>query len=409
MLTDLDTGRFKNILKTLLAISLILAGIWSNSIYAGAAEKWDLKYAIDNSTKTLKVSGHKVDQYGDAVNDRTYQKSYKLNTLKTNNLAKLSLRSRVLRNPQLAVGSAALVALLGYLGFEFFKGKWGKKPDQDTTYSDYQFHSGTVGNPKCVTNSPYKTASCALIPSDQYRNYALEPYDYLNITNFPRQGYFQHPYSSIHKITGETDTGTFSIYYKPTKTNPSPNPDPSSEPSPLSDADIDKIVDDHAGEIYFPWDDIFADPDVKIEIEKDFDSQVSKEITTRPELDSDGNPTGLSTSELPEACEWFNVVCEFIDWVKAEPENVEEPEKQVEEENLDHLLNSMKVSYIQGNAYCPADNKIPINIANLNSHITLSYQPFCALANQARPAVILIAWVVAAFIVTGTSRKASED
>ena len=89
MLTDLDTGRSKNILKTLLAISLILTGIWSNSIYAGAAEKWDLKYAIDNSTKTLKVSGHKVDQYGDAVNDRTYQKSYKLNTLKTNNLAKL--------------------------------------------------------------------------------------------------------------------------------------------------------------------------------------------------------------------------------------------------------------------------------------------------------------------------------
>ncbi|CAP01321.1 hypothetical protein ABSDF1989 [Acinetobacter baumannii SDF] len=43
------------------------------------------------------------------------------------------------------------------------------------------------------------------------------------------------------------------------------------------------------------------------------------------------------------------------------------------------------------------------------SHITLSYQPFCSLATQARPAVILIAWVVAAFIVTGTSRKASED
>ena len=34
MLTDLDTGRSKNILKTLLAISLILIGIWSNSIYA---------------------------------------------------------------------------------------------------------------------------------------------------------------------------------------------------------------------------------------------------------------------------------------------------------------------------------------------------------------------------------------
>lgn len=123
------------------------------------------------------------------------------------------------------------------------------------------------------------------------------------------------------------------------------------------------------------------------------------------------NPDGSSKtqSELPEFCNYAAKLCDWLNWTQEEPQEKESEPTEPEEEKLDDLLDQMHVSYIKGRGYCPQDNQIPIDIAGLHSNITLSYQPFCSLATQARPAVILIAWVVAAFIVTGTSRKASED
>lgn len=88
-------------------------------VFASAAEKWDLSYQVDRNNKVLKVTGHQVDKYGDAANDRFYNKDYKLSSSKIQALTKNSLKGRILRNPQLAVGSAALTAFLAYLGYEF--------------------------------------------------------------------------------------------------------------------------------------------------------------------------------------------------------------------------------------------------------------------------------------------------
>lgn len=156
--------------------------------------------------------------------------------------------------------------------------------------------------------------------------------------------------------------------------------------------------------------------------------------------DEDGNPTGDSSVSLqfPVFCTWASRMCQWaddwvtsdktykdhikeektfwetikgwFDWTKEEPtEPKEEPTKPEEEKDND-LLNQMQSVDFGGSSYCPQDIKVPVSFSGLgSSSLTISYQPFCALASQIRPMVIMLAWILGAYIVTGRNMKGGSE
>lgn len=249
----------------------------------------------------------------------------------------------------------------------------------------------------------------------------------VNITghSIDDRGTLRYSYTASRKLlNGETDTSA-----KTDLQFGSDNPNPSQSSETLTDEKLDDIL---SKEINNPQPDTNMDSlinslspnleigesvhdspifkDIQRELEKNEkyeklpeDTTVTSETTQKPDGSS------KTQSELPEFCNYAAKLCDWLNWTQEEPDVKEIEPIEPEEEKLDDLLDQMHISYIKGRGYCPQDNQIPIDIAGLRSNITLSYKPFCSLATQARPAVILVAWIVAAFIVTGTSRKASED
>jgi len=384
-------------------ISIVIA-YTPSLVFASAAEKWDLNYQVDRNNKVLKVTGHQVDKYGDASNDKSYKKDYKFSSSKIQVLTKTSLKGRILRNPQLAVGSAALTAFLAYMGYEFFNGGWYKPSNADVTFNDYDFWSGTVGNRKCTSSSPGQVATCALSPEDQYRTYTLKPYDYSNINKFPSMGFFQHPFTSTHKMNGTVNDLTFSIYYAPKPVVQKPNPNPTNKnPDPITEKDIDSIVADAPNNPNFPWDDVFKDPDVKKEIESDFADSASREVVTKSELDSDGNPTGNTQTEIPRACEWFSTLCDWLEWTKQDPENTEPDPVEIQEKDFDTAVFSKDRFSVSRS--CPLPEVHSLTITGHPVQFSFDLTPVCTVAELARPALIACSYLYAAYIVIGAARN----
>ncbi|MEN8322290.1 hypothetical protein, partial [Acinetobacter junii] len=59
--------------KSLLTIIIsVLLSLISVNVFASAAEKWDYEVKPDTNQK-VKLTGHKVDQYGNPANDYKYE------------------------------------------------------------------------------------------------------------------------------------------------------------------------------------------------------------------------------------------------------------------------------------------------------------------------------------------------
>lgn len=118
----------------------------------------------------------------------------------------------------------------------------------------------------------------------------------------------------------------------------------------------------------------------------------------------EGTPsTGGSSSPLEwvEFCSWATPVCEFIDWVKQEPEVSEEETKPVSE--LQPEYEDVKVHF---QAQCP--QPLVFQVGRFGSQ-AISYQPLCDLATQLQPFVIFLGYFSAAFIVIGISRGGGSE
>jgi hypothetical protein len=134
------------------------------------------------------------------------------------------------------------------------------------------------------------------------------------------------------------------------------------------------------------------------------------------------NPTKPETTDLalefPAFCGWAPIVCEAAqvvvvtvpetidavkEWVTPEPET---PEPETLPEIPDAAVNISVTNYIQGSAYCPADRHVPLSMGGNTLDLVISYQPLCTVAQQFKPAVILMAFLAGAFIITNTGRRA---
>lgn len=204
-----------------------------------------------------------------------------------------------------------------------------------------------------------------------------------------------------------------------------------------------------------------AAADVVAEAEKDdakarpIVQQLEQTAATKPEdqatADKANEATGTQTQnpakpgttdlslEFPAFCGWAPVVCEAAqvvisfptlvtdwwntankkaddwaksiseawasakDWAKEDTAPVQpEPPLPIEEPDLSIAV----TNYINFGTQCPQDRQIPFSFGGHTLNLVISYQPLCTVAQQFKPAVILMAFLAGAFIITNTGRRA---
>lgn len=423
MLNYLDIGSYKNILVMLFTALILMpivnaSNLPTDKITSNRSSyiKWESRYVTDsiNNKKSIEIKAtRKV-----IINGESRQVTSKLLDYKPPKGSLGKLFGRRLMMGAAGVGVPIVLAVLykhGYMLDESSNTYIKSNGNKWRWTCDGQWFTEPVMMYSCLAANKKR-----LLEAGSSYNYTV------NITRhtIDDNGLLRYFYTTSRVINGETITADRTDIQQGSK-----NPNPSENSETLTDQRLDDLINQ---ELNDPQSNInatdlmqYLSPNEEVgetidisEIFKDIQKELARneKYEKLPEdttIDSETtlNPDGSSNtkSELPEFCNYAAKLCDWLNWTQEEPQEKESEPTEPEEEKLDDLLDQMHVSHIKGRGYCPPDNQIPINIAGLSSNITLSYQPFCSLATQARPAVILIAWIVAAFIVTGTSRKASED
>ncbi|HAV5501282.1 virulence factor TspB C-terminal domain-related protein [Acinetobacter baumannii] len=148
-----------------------------------------------------------------------------------------------------------------------------------------------------------------------------------------------------------------------------------------------------------------------------------------------GEPVTPKPSDLtinfPEFCGWAPLVCQaaqsainfpstvagywkslaeylkgYDTWLNSfGKDDVTKPdldEYKIQEPNLDISVHQ----YFDSSAFCPEDRHIPLSMGGQSLDIIISYSALCTVAQQFRPAVILMSFLAGAFIITNTGRRA---
>lgn len=202
-------------------------------------------------------------------------------------------------------------------------------------------------------------------------------------------------------------------------------PTPDNEPAPIGSPDYDKepVNDDDNDR---SWDE---------------DGNEGKTENTEKTDPETGEKTTEGSFTLPKFCDWAFTVCEWyedwqdsdqklhdhldetsrhqseeksfwssvrswFDWTKEEPEQPPVEPYEIQNEDDSQLLDQMQSVSFNSASYCPADVQIPVNFSGLGStSLTLSYAPLCQIATQIKPVVIMMGWILSAYIVTGRYMK----
>lgn len=403
----------------LIRILFLLSLFISINAYSSAAEKWEYDVIPDQSQR-LQIKGHKVDQYGAAVNDYDY--NTKIDPKTSSNKFKMGTvgMGRLLKTTGWGLlGSAALEALLKSVDWILdpaTQSIWRNAKQPDNYSCEFFDETGKVmifGNTGNLNRCPDLAAKA------QVKEY-LDRYNFTDpvytgfrvdvregIKTGVRSFYYDYTYldtNSVRKsnsvrVTALVDpnqaTSTPQKEYltpeeladyanKTHKDYSDPQLAPKLEPkySPSIQTDLWKPSN--------PWEETNSPTvqEVKKELEK-----ASPEPKEDPELTPNPETGGLA---LPSFCTWAVSVCEFIKWFKEDPETPEKDELEIdtpEEQELDDSIFST-------NQQCPPD--LVISYTLLKTHqISFSYQNMCNAFTVARPVVIFIGGLIALFILGG--------
>jgi hypothetical protein len=100
--------------------------------------------------------------------------------------------------------------------------------------------------------------------------------------------------------------------------------------------------------------------------------------------------------EWPKFCNWAKPVCDFIDWVKedTEPDPVQVPFDQ-------ETIHEAAWSSGLGGGSCPTPENVNISVGPINTSVPFSYETICSAMTYMRPVFLVMAAVLAAYIVGG--------
>lgn len=109
--------------------------------------------------------------------------------------------------------------------------------------------------------------------------------------------------------------------------------------------------------------------------------------------------TGSSIKlDFPKFCSWAAVVCDFIDWVKEEPDLPEE-DSEIEHEPLD--IGWTPYALVNFDASCPPDLPLELNIIGSPISTVFPLTPFCTFFSGIQPFVLLLGMFLSVKIVAG--------
>lgn len=101
---------------------------------------------------------------------------------------------------------------------------------------------------------------------------------------------------------------------------------------------------------------------------------------------------------LPKFCDWATPVCDFVDWMKREPDLTDEkvPQKDIKLKNP----SDFDVQYINAGSQCPPDVVKTFNTGFKTEEIRFEMKPICDFAyDYMRPVIIFIAYILAVLTI----------
>lgn len=410
-------------IKILICFCLVYTPFFAN---AGAAEKWEYDVIPDQS-QTLKIKGHKVDQYGAAVNDYDY--NTKIDPKTAANRTKMGNvgMGRLLKISGWGLlGSAALQALLEAVDWVIdpaTQSIWRNKTDSSSSCSYTRINGfgqkliKLFNSDGLDTYCPYDSALHRLKERSKYPGYAGSKLDFVKwdpvltptTTNFRfefkvtvvESGYTSYEYLDVPYTEVPYNPPSEKEYLTPEQladyanhthsdyANPELAPKLEPKYSPSIQTDLWKPSN--------PWEDANSPTvqEVKKELEK-----APPEPKKEPEIKPNPETGGFA---LPAFCSWASPVCEFINWVKDNPDNEnEEPEipKEIDVGQLD-------TGTFKATPGCPQPIQVPVNLGGSGS-VSISYEPVCAFASKWSFVAPLIGFLSGAMIIVGVGRKGED-
>lgn len=404
-------GRYqKHLIKILVCFSLICTPFFS---HAGAAEKWE--YEPKMKDLNIEVKAHKVDQYGDAVND--YEYNTKVDPKTTANKQKMGTvgMGRLLKtNLYSALGNYALEQLLNAVD-------WVIDPAAQSIWRNKKVN----GNGNTVCSGGY------LFNSSASTTWYTCPQDaaqaYIDLSNKPQtSGTYSFTRWLDDPFLVERPRFTMTFTYKdgrenaPVEVTLNRKVDPNSAPE--KEYLTPEALADYANHTHPDY----TDPQRSPKIEPKYSPEIAEKLwkpgneweyensptvqEVKKELEkADPAPkddtikenqpdpeTGQNSWSLPKACDWFPKACAYFDWMREEPEQTDD-KLDIPDENIE--ATDTNISFDNS---CPAPITVPVSWNGNSIDFDFSFDMFCqSFGTYVKPIIIALGAFHAVLIVSG--------
>lgn len=402
----------KKIIVFLLSLTIALS---PSIVWASAAEKWDYEVKPDTNQR-LKVTGYKVDQFGDAVNDKKYTTTIDPKT--TANKQKMGgvAIAKLLKKANWAsAGVEAFQALLQGIDWVMdpaAQSIWRYKiQEEGCTYCSYDVKVTVNNSP----NNPFYSIQSAEAEVERITGRGKDRYVYewsqikdqhgkvirLDLTLKLNGGSLgKYAYAEIireNEPEKEYLTPEAAADYA-NRTHPDfTNPHYKDRANPLYKPEIlENLWKPHN-----KWEEENSPTvqEVKRELEKanpDSKDDTIKENEPNPE-------TGEKSFSLPAFCNWATAVCDYFEWAKQEPELEKEEIEIQEPKEFDNSV--FTKDRFQVSRQCPAPEQHTITLSGVSVSFSFDMTPLCTVLEMARPALVACSYLYAAYIVIGAARN----
>lgn len=381
-------------MKKIIAMLLLIFSVtYSSAIYASAAEKWDYEVKPDTNQK-VKLTGHKVDQYGSPANDYKYETTIDPKTASNRTKMGTVAINKLLKRANWAITGVELFQT-------FLEGiDWVIDPAAQSIWRYKQTDTTSVncggGYLFRYQNGEWK--SC---PID-----AITPYLEKNSNQYVKYEFYKfdvNPFdASLTRITftvsKKSSTSTELVPNQTLERKVDPNALPPEKEYLTPDAAADYANHTHpdfTNPKYSPRADTLYKPEIQTDLWKphnEWEYENSPTVQEAKQRLAEAQPvpkddkikenepdpeTGAKSFSLPAFCSWATSVCEFIDWMKEKPEQEQEQDLP-DIDDQDIFSKEFDYSFSLSNQ-CPPDIPLKLESQLLSGNFTFSMKWLCII------------------------------